>query len=239
MAFNLWMIDSGAYDSEGHYACVTKEQIAWYVNKSNALKALNGGKVVHSLMFQHIIVPEIYDALLEVNSLTPLAVKRIYDNRYYVLNPANTNAGRLGEYPCPPYYNNGQFDAVVNRGDVLAMFFGHDHSNTFNVTYKGVDLVATPKTNFEGISGIDHGARIITINEADTSKYETKLVPFSSLYTNDNLDIGTVFSQIFNLGSVEFKTMFLVKFFTVFYKVEYFFATTLLETLTGTKYDYH
>lgn len=239
MAFNLWMIDSGSYDSEGHYACVTKEQIAWYVNKSNALKAQNNGKVVHSLMFQHIIVPEIYDALLEVSKYTPYAVERIYEsNRYYVLNPANTNAGRLGEYPCPPYYNNGQFDAVVNQGDVLAMFFGHDHSNTFNITYKGVDLVATPKANFEGFSGIDNGARIITVNEADTSKYETKLVPFSSLYSGEKLDLGTILSQVFKSNFIELKTMFSVKFFSVIYKVEYFFSTTLVEFLTGTKVDY-
>lgn len=237
IAFNLWMIDSREYDSEGHYGFVSTEQIEWYVSKSNALKAQNNGEPVHSLMFQHIIVPEIYDALLEVNMFTPYAVKRIYENgRYYVLNPENTNAGRLAEYPCPPYYNNGQFDAVVNQGDVLAMFFGHDHSNTFNITYKGVDLVATPKTNFQGISGIDHGARMITLDESDTSTYKTELVPFSSLYSGEKLGIHTLFD--YKLNSVEFKTMFLLKFFTVIYKIEYFFATTLAEAFTGIKFNY-
>ena len=238
-AFNLWMIDSGSYDAEGRYGCVTKEQIEWYVNKSNALKAQNNGEAVHSLMFQHIIVPEIYDALLEVKPCTPYSVKRIYDeNRYYVLNPKNTNAGRLAEYPCPPYYNNGQFDAVVNQGDVLAMFFGHDHSNTFNIDYKGVDLVATPKTNFQGVSGIDHGARIITVNESDTGTYKTSLVPFSSLYSLKDLCPKSLISSGIRLNSVEFKTMFTVTFFSQIYKAEYFFATTLAEFFTGIKFNY-
>ncbi|MEI6578333.1 MAG: metallophosphoesterase [Eubacteriales bacterium] len=238
MAFNLWMIDSREYDAQGRYGCVTKEQIDWYIHKSSALKAQNNGKAVNSLMFQHIIVPEIYDALLEANALTPYAVKKIYDDKYFVLNPKNTNAGRLAEYPCPPYFNNGQFDAIVSQGDVLAMFFGHDHSNTFNIKYKGVDLVATPKTNFQGISGIDHGARLITLNEADTSKYSTKLVPFSSLYDDQKLNLGTIFSQGFDFKSIEFKTMSMMKFYSVIYKVEYFFATTLAELFTGTKFDY-
>lgn len=235
-AFNLWMIDSREYDDQGRYGCVTNEQIEWYVNKSNTLKAQNGGEAVKSLLFQHIVVPEIYDALLEVKALTPYAVKRIYDNRYYVLNPENTNAGRLAEYPCPPYYNNGQFDAAVSQGDVLAMFFGHDHSNTFNIKYKGVDLVATPKTNFQGISGIDRGARLITLNEADTSKYQTKLVPFSSLYSMKDLTPKALAG--IKLNSAEFKTMFLITFFSQIYKVEYFFATTLAEFFTGTKFNY-
>lgn len=54
------------------------------------------------------------------------------------------------------------------------MFFGHDHDNTFNVTYKGVDLVATPKAKFEGSYGVKHGGRLITLNEADTAHTKQK-----------------------------------------------------------------
>ncbi|HRT82920.1 MAG TPA: metallophosphoesterase, partial [Oscillospiraceae bacterium] len=184
LAFNLWVIDSGDYDDEGHYGFVKPEQINWYVNKSNALKAQNGGKPVPSLLFQHIIVPEIYDALIEKPFWVPTSVKRIYyDNRYYVLNPANTKAGMMDEYPCPPYYNSGQFEAVVRQNDVMAMFFGHDHTNTFIVEHRGVDLVASPKCDFSGTFGKNYGARIIDLNEADTSTYSTYTIPLSSLFT--------------------------------------------------------
>lgn len=238
LAFNLWMIDSREYDEQGRYGAVTPEQIAWYVHKSEALQAQNDGKIVPSLMFQHIPVPEIYDALLEVNRFTPYAVKRIYtDDRYYVVNPDNINAGRLAEYPCPPYENNGQFDAVAARGDVLAMFFGHDHSNTFNITYRGVDLVATPKTNFEGY-GVDRGARLITLNEADTSAYETHLVRFTSLYDLNDLNPASLISSGIRLNSPEFKTIVAVNFFHLLFRLQYFFATTLVEAVTGMKFDY-
>jgi len=57
VAYNLWMIDSNMYDEErGGYDYVHQDQIDWYVNKSNELKAQNGGKAVPSMMFQHIVV---------------------------------------------------------------------------------------------------------------------------------------------------------------------------------------
>lgn len=68
--FNLWLTDSGTYNTEneyGGYACVYKEQIEWYRETAAELKEANGGKVVTSINFQHIIVPEIYDALEQID----------------------------------------------------------------------------------------------------------------------------------------------------------------------------
>ncbi|NLP47316.1 MAG: hypothetical protein GX345_00045 [Clostridiales bacterium] len=238
-AFNLWVIDSGDYDEEGHYGYVQPEQIDWYVNKSNALKAQNGGQLVPSMVFQHIIVPEIYDALIEKPFWVPTSVKRIYyDGRYYVLNPANTKAGRMDEYPCPPYYNSGQFEAIVRQGDVLAMFFGHDHSNTFVVEHRGVDLVASPKCDFVGTYGKDYGARLIEINEADTSTYSTELIRFASLFTFADLNPVKLAADGVSLDSLEFKARLLVPFFALFHKLDYFFTTTVGEIVTGVKIDY-
>lgn len=190
VAFNIWVVDSGEYDGEGRYGYTKKEQIEWYVNKSNELQLHNRGELVHSLMFQHIIVPEIYDALIRTSSTTPHSYQRIYTkdkNEFYVLNPENTNAGQLLEYPCPPYYNSGQFSAIANQCDVLAMFFGHDHANTFNVTCQGVDLVATPKAKYSGIGDGEKGIRVIRLNESDTSTYESEVLTFNSLCSLDDL----------------------------------------------------
>ena len=44
----------------------TTEQIEWYKETSAKLKEENGGETVNSLVFQHIIVPEIYDVLAKV-----------------------------------------------------------------------------------------------------------------------------------------------------------------------------
>ena len=65
VAYNLWMIDSNMYDEDG-YDHVHKDQLDWYVKTSNELKEQNGGKIVPSMMFQHIVVKEIYDIISEV-----------------------------------------------------------------------------------------------------------------------------------------------------------------------------
>lgn len=184
IAYNLWMFDSNMYDEEnGGYDFVHQNQIDWYVSKSNELKAQNGGKAVPSMMFQHIIVNEIYDALLEVPAGTNGAVER--NGKYYVFNPENTKSGiALNESPCPSTVNGGQFDAVKKQGDVVAMFFGHDHVNNFVVEYEGIDLVNTPGVGFNSYGDEGRGVRIIDIKEG-TTDYETKVVTYKEFYGDD------------------------------------------------------
>ncbi len=186
--FNLWVFDSGDYDGEGHYANVLEEQVDWYVQKSQELEAENGRKI-YSLAFQHIIVPEIYDALKEVKLHGAYTYPHIYDNtRYFAFDPAAENHGMLHEYPCPGYYNHGQFEAMVERGDVLAMFTGHDHTNAFSVKYKGIDIVNSLSTRYNGeIFSTQYGYRMITVDENDPSVYETRAVHWYDFY--DSADI--------------------------------------------------
>jgi len=50
----LWMIDSGTYyERPGDHAWVKEDQVAWYVRKSEELKAAHGP--VDAMAFQHII----------------------------------------------------------------------------------------------------------------------------------------------------------------------------------------
>lgn len=184
MVSNIWMIDSGTYNTEtesGGYAATTKAQIEWYKAKSAELEKANGAKIP-SLMFQHIIVPEIWDALEECEAGTPGSVG--HDGKSYKL-PEGTK-GELGEGPCPPNYNNGQFDAVLERGDVMAMFFGHDHTNSFELDYKGVGLINTPGIGFNSYNGWNEGVRIITLDENDPWNFETESVGYFDLYDFDD-----------------------------------------------------
>ncbi len=75
--FNVWIFDSGDYDDEGHYANVAEDQVAWYKTDS-ALIEFFYGKKINSVAFQHIIVPEIYEALEPVKTHVPYSYKRIY-----------------------------------------------------------------------------------------------------------------------------------------------------------------
>ncbi len=178
VAYNLWMIDSNMYDEDG-YDHVHKDQLDWYVKTSNELKAANGGEPVPSMMFQHIIVPEIYDALIKLPNVTDISVDG------YVLDPAITRAGELNEAPCPPAKNGGQFETVVNQGDVVAMHFGHDHKNTFEVTYKGVDLINSPTSGFGSYGDHNRGVRIIDIKEG-TKDYDTFLITYLDFYADND-----------------------------------------------------
>lgn len=184
IAFNIWMTDSGTYNTEndlGGYACTTKEQIAWYVEKSNELKALNGGNPVPSINFQHIIVPEIFDALAECEAGTPESISR--GDKYLTL-PEGVE-GHLHESPCPPNYNNGQFAAFKQQGDVFATVSGHDHVNNFVVPYEGIDIVNTPGVGFSSYNDETVGSRVFVIDENDPENYETYVEGYFDVYGDD------------------------------------------------------
>lgn len=182
MLFNIWMIDSGDYNKEndlGGYAAVTKSQIDWYV-KTEAELAEANGEVVPSIMFQHIVVPEIFDALVPADAETGTC-----SNGYNYYKLPEGAKGVLPEYPCPPNYNNGEFDAFYQNGNVLGMFFGHDHYNTYEVEYKGIMLCNTPGVGFASYNGIDNGARTITLNENDLTKFDTEVITYIGLFEGD------------------------------------------------------
>lgn len=177
--FNLWVFDSGDYDEDEprHYDRVRIEQIEWYKEVSAKLKKENGGETVNSVVFQHIIVPEIYDVLKKVDSKKPYALPHIYnEDEYYMFDPEGVNYGKLNEKPCPGYYNDGQFDALVETGDVLAMFTGHDHTNAFGVRNQNIDIYTSPMTRYKGLAyTTQYGYRVVEIDEKDTTKYETRV----------------------------------------------------------------
>ena len=175
--FNLWVFDSGDYDENGHYSCVKPDQIDWYNKTYDKLKENNNGEKINSLVFQHIIVGEIYDVLEKSDSKKPYAYKHLYnDDEYYRFDPEQINYGTIREFPCPGYENYGQFNAMVEKGDVLAMFSGHDHTNAFGVKYKGIDIVNSLSTRYIGLfHSTQCGYRVIEVDENDTSTYETRV----------------------------------------------------------------
>ena len=179
----LWFFDSGSYLSseDSGYAAVAPDQLNWYRAQSNALAAQNGGAPVPGYVFQHIIVPEIYNALTETTADDPDAVEGQvgWSGRWFKLNESFTQ-GTLGEGPCPPNASSGEFAAGKEQGDIRAAFFGHDHSNSFAGTYEGIDLVAAPGVGFYIYGGgAQHGARVVTLR-ADGS-YSTSLLFYADV----------------------------------------------------------
>lgn len=171
VAFNVWCVDSGSYHDDG-YDCMHEDQIDWYKETAAELKAANGGEVVPSMMFQHIIVKEIYEAL-----------DKNEDGKWVLPEGA---VGEMDEDPCPAQYTNGQFDAMLEVGDVLAVYSGHDHTNTFVVNYKGIDIINTPGIGFNSYDNDNVGSRVIVLDENDIKNYETYCLEYFDIYSEDD-----------------------------------------------------
>ena len=184
VVFNCWMFDSGNRDEDGGYDHVKKDQLDWYKAKSAELKAANGGKVVPSIAFQHIIVPEIFEALEETDSSAKGVVVKY--GKYYTLPETAEDGSVIGEAPCPAAVNGGEFDAFVECGDVLAVVSGHDHTNSFVVPYKNIDIINTPTCGFRSYGNKDTtGIRIFVIDEKNPSGYETDVITYSELFSDN------------------------------------------------------
>ena len=178
VAYNIYCLDSGDSVEGKGYDSVHPDQIEWYRSKAESLKNENGGDYVASVVFQHIIVQEIYDKLFPTAEKYNLGVRE-YDSETYDLVPipnlSNIRDGYIFEKPCPGYYNHGQLDAMSENGDVRAIFCGHDHYNSFTVEIDGVDIVNTPSIKPHILlRKINWGSRVITLHES--GEYESKVL---------------------------------------------------------------
>ncbi|MBR5262818.1 MAG: metallophosphoesterase [Clostridia bacterium] len=187
--FNVWVFDSNDYDDEGHYGYVKADQVEWYKAKSDELTAANGGEVVHSIAFQHIIVADVYEALKKTDRKQLYAYSHMYNkDEYYMFDPDRVNHGTLTETPCSGYYNDGQFSAMVEKGDVLGIFTGHDHSNAFGVEYKGIEIGNTVSSRYgRDMFSSQYGYRMFEIDENDTSKYTTRCEHWFDMLGSDDV----------------------------------------------------
>ncbi len=184
-ALNLYFVDSLEYDAKGGYGCVTKEQVAWCRTVSETLARTNGGEAVPALVFQHIIVPEIYNVFTRVRDADEpgaFAGKGAGKGGWYA---APEGLSRVEEAPRPPNYSNGQFAAWREAGDVKAAFFGHDHVNSFEARLDGVGLVACPGATLTSYNSEDaRGVRIIEVDEKTiaSGQYETRVLLLKDFY---------------------------------------------------------
>ena len=183
--FNIWMFDSGDYDEKGRYANVLEDQVEWYKKKSDAVASANNGKKVYSFAFQHTIVPDVYDALKKVDKYKLFSFSHMYNkNDFYMFDPNGINYGTFNETPCCGYYNHGQFEAMVEKGDVLGIFTGHDHTNAFGVKHKGIDIVNTVSSryNFDKFSS-QYGYRILNVDENNPSVYTSRVEHWYDMFS--------------------------------------------------------
>lgn len=146
----LYFLDTHAYPADkkmGSYDWLKLDQINWYVQQSKAFTAANDNKPLPALAFFHIPLPE-YN-LAASDEKTKLIGSRM-------------------EKACAPELNTGMFTAMLESGDVMATFVGHDHDNNYLAYWKGIVLgygqfSGTYKTYNNLPEG--RGARVIELEE--------------------------------------------------------------------------
>ncbi len=193
VAFCVFPVDSGTYDSNDDYDHVKTDQINWYASESARLATLNNGNKVPTLVFQHIPVPEIYSNLLvEVPNGTAGAIQGTgnWSNRYYVLDPNNpTITGVMQEGPCPAAINNGQYQGWLDAGNMVGAFFGHDHTNTFVGTdANGITMGYTKAATLEAYHAADEDPALRVFKIKEDGTYTTQSVSYSQMQTEDSED---------------------------------------------------
>ncbi|MBR4727797.1 MAG: metallophosphoesterase family protein [Clostridia bacterium] len=150
--------------SYSDYDFIRFEQVMWYWNTSVRLEKLCGHKIP-SLMVFHI----------------PL----------YEFNAVLRNAGRThlqGEYNerlSNSEINSGMFAAAFQRGDVKAIFSGHDHINTFDGVYCGIRMGFDGSIGYQGYGARDNdpgrdrerlrGGRVFDITREDPWNVKTEM----------------------------------------------------------------
>lgn len=179
--FLIYLFDTHSKADGGGYSKLNEGQIEWYRRTRDSYEP-----PLPSIAFQHIPTPEFFEVIKKVNRFTKGAVRAYGDhkNEFYTLDPHNSGLRDfMGESPAAPFTNSGEIDAFLEKGEVLGLFVGHDHNNSFVANYKGIDLGYTQGAGFNVYGpGLNRGVRIFDVEE--NGKYETKTVTFGELCGN-------------------------------------------------------
>lgn len=183
---NIYMMDThGKVD--GNYEGVYPEQVEWYKNTSDSLKKENGGKVVPSILFQHIPVKEMHQFFVEGEKGAEDSFYNFESKKWFTLgdNVIASETNYAGESPCsePIGYTTGQYEAWLEKGDIIGAFFGHDHVNNFvGITEDGITLGYNGGSGFRAYGmGDKRSVRIFEFDENDVENYKTRSVLYGEL----------------------------------------------------------
>lgn len=162
----LILMDSNAYTDDyipllrANYDNLHPNQIQWYrdtvseLNEQNEKKfsTMNAEKatkyaaefpVVPTSVYLHIPMTEYRDAWNEYVA-----------NGYADTENVQFRYGVQGEAVCCPANEDDMFETMHELGSTDTVFCGHDHVNTYSVTYKGIDLTYGMSVDYLAYIGI-------------------------------------------------------------------------------------
>lgn len=149
----LYFMDSNSYSTlqpqVGGWGWFTHKQVGWYRERSKAFTVLNGGVSYPALAFFHIPLPEYTDAWN---------------------NEKQKPFGERNEDECSPEINTGMFAAMLECGDVMGTFVGHDHINDYIAVHYNIALAYGRVSKvMKDENDPPAGARVIMLNEGKRS----------------------------------------------------------------------
>ncbi|MCC8034500.1 MAG: metallophosphoesterase [Rikenellaceae bacterium] len=140
----IYCFDSNEYTPDtapGKYDWIHSDQIDWYASLSRGHTAEAGGPLP-SLAFMHIPLPE-----------------------YRTMAENCTTFGNMHEGVSSAEINSGLFSRMVECGDVMGIFCGHDHNNDYIGILHGVALAFGRVTGGDAYGFLPRGARAIKLYE--------------------------------------------------------------------------
>lgn len=143
----LYCIDSNDYPEKriyGHYDWIHFNQIEWYRNTSKKYTIANNNVPIPSLAFIHIPTHE-------------------YNN----IVGMPTTVGIKGEGIASSDINSGFFASLIEMGDVMGVFCGHDHDNDYIGIEKEIALAFGRRSGMDTYGKLEIGARIILLYEGE------------------------------------------------------------------------
>ena len=142
--------------ADGDYDGVHFDQVMWYYQTSVEMEQHNGAKIP-AMAYMHIPVPELAYGAVDRTKF-----------RY---------KGIQGENVACAIVNNGLVGAALQRGDIKAMCFGHDHDNDFRMEYAGIELSYDGFLSYHAShDDARRGGRIFEIDAADPWNIKSYLV---------------------------------------------------------------
>ena len=184
-ALNIYMLDSHGNAGLGGYQPLESDQIDWYRNTREALRE-QAGDYVPSLLFMHIPVEATYQLLNGSEKKSKGAVRGFagFKDKFYTLDDNKIRpGGRHLEALCVPESDAGLFEAAREKGEMLGMFFGHDHKNSFSGQVEGIELGYCPGCGFAAYGdGVNRGVRVFEIDEADPRAFDTRVLTYGELF---------------------------------------------------------
>lgn len=185
--FAIWLLDSGNYlpdslkektgEEVPDYDYIRPQQVEWYLSTSRETEK-RYGKKIPGLMFFHIPTYEHRDMWFGGPANHEPSTHAAAKKKYSIEGVKNEDVYYAA-------FNSGIYSAVRDRGDILGIYCGHDHINSYKGEYFGVELGYCPGTGFAPYGLNDgtymqhtlRGARVFELNEnADRIYQSTRLL---------------------------------------------------------------